>query len=597
MMDKPDVDHIEGLSPAISIEQKSTSHNPRSTVGTITEIYDYLRLLFARAGEPRCPEHNLPLTAQSVSDMVDAVMELPSDSRIMVLAPIISQRKGEHVHVFSDLVANGFVRARVNGLVTALEHPPVLDRYKKHSIEVVVDRLVVREGIEQRLAESFETTLKLADEVAIVAPIDDTWEEQTFSSKFGCSQCSYSISELEPRMFSFNSPTGACTACDGLGTEVEFDPTLVVVDPRLKLAEGAVAGWDRSTSWQWSIVETLARRMKCDIDRPYKRLPKKYKEVLLYGAPEPLAVQFKGKSRMRTHRFRFRGIIGTMQRRYQNTTSQVVREKLQPFMSITHCSGCLGSRLRKESRYVFVSDASIADVTALSIEQALTFFVNLELVGQQAVIADKVLKEIKARLQFLVNVGLNYLTLDRAASSLSGGEAQRIRLASQIGAGLVGVLYILDEPSIGLHQRDNARLLSTLTHLRDIGNTVIVVEHDEEAIRTADHIVDIGPRAGVHGGEIVVQGPLPKVLHERRSLTGQFLTGKQSIEIPATRARYSKQKSIVIKGARGNNLKGINVEIPIGLLTCVTGVSGSGKSTPSEPHALPSRRTATKPYD
>lgn len=579
MMDKPEVDHIEGLSPAISIEQKSTSHNPRSTVGTITEIYDYLRLLFARAGEPRCPIHKLPLTSQSISEMVDAVMELPPDSRIMVLAPIISQRKGEHVHVFSDLVANGFVRARVNGIVTTLEHPPVLDRYKKHTIEVVVDRLVVREGIEQRLAESFETTLKLAEEVAIVAPIDETWEEQTFSSKFGCSQCSYSISELEPRMFSFNNPSGACTACDGLGTEVEFDPALVVADPRLKLAEGAVVGWDRSTSWQWAIIESLALRMKCDIDRPYKRLPKKFKDALLFGAPEPLAVQFKGRSRMRTHKFRFRGIIGTMQRRYQNTTSHEVREKLHPFMSITHCSGCLGSRLREESRNVFVSDASIADITALSIEQALTFFAGLELVGQRAVIAEKVLKEIKARLRFLVNVGLNYLTLDRAASSLSGGEAQRIRLASQIGAGLVGVMYILDEPSIGLHQRDNARLLSTLTHLRDIGNTVIVVEHDEEAIRTADHIVDIGPRAGVHGGEIVVHGPLPKVLNERRSLTGQYLTGRQSIEIPVARAMYSKQQTIAIKGAKGNNLKDVNVEIPIGLLTCVTGVSGSGKST------------------
>ena len=579
MMDKPDVDHIEGLSPAISIEQKSTSHNPRSTVGTITEIYDYLRLLFARAGEPRCPKHNLPLIAQSVSEMVDAVMDLPSESRIMLLAPIIVQRKGEHVHVFSDLVANGFVRARVNGLVTTLEHPPVLDRHKKHSIEVVVDRLVVRAGIEQRLAESFETTLKLADEVAIVAPIEDTWEEQTFSSKFGCPQCSFSISELEPRMFSFNSPAGACKDCDGLGTEIEFDPNLVVADPRSTLAQGAIFGWDRSTSWQWAIVEALAHRMNCDIERPYRRLPKKFKEALHYGVSEPLAVQFRGKSRVRTHKIRFRGIIGTMQRRYQNTSSQAIREKLQPFMSVTHCSGCSGSRLREESRHVFVSNASISDITALSIERALEFFSQLQLIGQQAVIAEKVFKEIKARLQFLANVGLNYLTLDRAASTLSGGEAQRIRLASQIGAGLVGVMYILDEPSIGLHQRDNARLLSTLTHLRDVGNTVIVVEHDEEAIRTADHIVDIGPRAGLHGGEIVAQGPLSKILHERKSLTGQFLTGKQSIEIPVTRAIYSKRNTIDIKGARGNNLKNVTVDIPIGLLTCVTGVSGSGKST------------------
>lgn len=579
MMDKPDVDHIEGLSPAISIEQKSTSHNPRSTVGTITEIYDYLRLLFARAGEPRCPEHHLPLTAQSVSEMVDAVMVLPTESRILVLAPIVSQRKGEHIHVFSDLVANGFVRARVNGLVTTLEHPPTLDRYKKHSIEVVVDRLVVREGIEQRLAESFETTLKLADEVAIVAPLDDTWDELTFSSKFGCSLCSYSISELEPRMFSFNNPAGACAACDGLGTEVEFDPNLVVADPRLKLAEGAIFGWDRSTSWQWAIVEALANQMNCNIERPYKRLPKKFKDALFFGVSDSLAVQFHGRTRKRTHRIQFRGIIGTMQRRYQNTASQDVREKLQPFMSVTHCSGCLGSRLREESRHVFVNDASIADITALSIERALAFIAELALVGQRAVIAEKVLKEIQARLQFLVNVGLNYLTLDRAASTLSGGEAQRIRLASQIGAGLVGVMYILDEPSIGLHQRDNARLLSTLTHLRDIGNTVIVVEHDEEAIRSADHIVDIGPHAGVHGGEIVVQGPLTKVMHERSSLTGQFLNGKQSIDVPPNRAPYSKQDTIVINGARGNNLKSVSVEFPISLLTCVTGVSGSGKST------------------
>lgn len=579
VMDKPDVDHIEGLSPAISIEQKATSHNPRSTVGTITEIYDYLRLLFARVGEPRCPEHNLPLTSQSVSEMVDAVMKLPFGTRIMVLAPIVSQRKGEHIHVFSDLVANGFVRARVNGIVTTLEHPPALDRYKKHSIEVVVDRVVIREGIEQRLAESFETTLKLAEDVAVVAPIDESWPELTFSSKFGCSLCSYSTHDLEPRMFSFNSPAGACGACDGLGTEIKFDPNLVIADSRLKLAEGAVVGWDRSTTWQWAIIEALASQLNCDIDRPYKRLPKKFKESLLFGMSELLAVKFHGRNRKRTHKIQFRGIIGSMQRRYQNTTSQDVRDKLQPFMSVTHCSACNGSRLRTESRHVFVSNSSISDITKRSIEHALVFFEGLQLKGQHAVIAEKILKEITARLQFLVNVGLNYLTLDRAAGTLSGGEAQRIRLASQIGAGLVGVMYILDEPSIGLHQKDNARLLSTLTHLRDLGNTVIVVEHDEEAIRTADHIVDIGPRAGVHGGEVVAEGPLTKILHERNSLTGQFLAGLQTIEVPNTRATHTKHNTIVVKGARGNNLKSVDVEFPLGLLTCVTGVSGSGKST------------------
>ncbi len=579
MMDKPDVDHIEGLSPAISIEQKSTSRNPRSTVGTITEIYDYLRLLFARVGEPRCPQHGVPLAAQTVTDMVDTVMQLPEESRIMLLAPVVVQRKGEHVHVFADLTANGFIRARIDGIVAELEHPPPLDKNKKHTIEAVVDRLVVRPGIEQRLAESFETALQLSEGLAVVAPMAEGFVELTFSSRFGCTQCSYSISELEPRMFSFNNPAGACQSCDGLGTEHKFDPDLVVADKSLSLAEGAIPGWDQTTRWQFTMMQAVANHMDFSVSTPFKRLSKKRQNAVLYGIPDPISVTWRyGKNKI-TRKLKFNGIIPIMERRYRKTSSAYIREQLHAFMSDKNCEECRGSRLREESRNVFISDATISNITAMSIEEALGHFNELNLTGKAAIIAEKLLKEIQARLKFLVNVGLNYLTLDRSAGTLSGGEAQRIRLASQIGAGLVGVMYILDEPSIGLHQRDNGRLLSTLTHLRDLGNTVIVVEHDEEAIRTADHVIDIGPGPGVHGGTIVAQGPLPKIMNNKRSLTVQYLSRRLRIETPQLRTPNNASQQIMIEGATGNNLKDVDVSIPVGLFTCVTGVSGSGKST------------------
>ncbi len=579
MMDKPDVDLIEGLSPAISIEQKSTSRNPRSTVGTITEIYDYLRLLFARVGEPRCPDHGIPLAAQTVSDMVDSVMGLPEESRILLLSPVIVQRKGEHLHIFADLVANGFIRARVDGIVTELEHPPELDKNKKHTIEAVVDRLVVRPDIEQRLAESFETALQLSEGLAIVASMTGGFAELTFSSKFGCTKCDYSIAELEPRMFSFNNPAGACPSCDGLGTEHKFDPSLVVVDSSLSLSEGAIPGWDQSTRWQFTMIRAVAKHLNFDVSTPFRRLPKKCRDAILYGLPDPISVTWSyGKNKI-SRKLKYNGIIPLLERRYRKTSSPQVREQLHVFMSDKNCDDCDGARLKQESRNVFVADSSLSSLTSMSIEQALDYFLKLDLSGKDAIIAEKLLKEIQARLRFLVNVGLNYLTLDRSAGTLSGGEAQRIRLASQIGAGLVGVMYILDEPSIGLHQRDNGRLLSTLTHLKDLGNTVIVVEHDEEAIRTADHVIDIGPGPGVHGGKVVTQGPLRRVLNSEQSLTAQYLSGKRSIEIPHNRTSIDPTKQIVLKGASGNNLKNIDVSIPVGLFTCITGVSGSGKST------------------
>lgn len=579
MMDKPDVDLIEGLSPAISIEQKSTSRNPRSTVGTITEIYDYLRLLFARVGEPRCPDHGIPLAAQTVSDMVDTVMSLPAESRILLLSPVVVQRKGEHLHIFADLVANGFIRARVDGIVTELEHPPELDKNKKHTIEAVVDRLVVRPDIEQRLAESFETALQLSEGLAIVASMTGDFAELTFSSKFGCTKCDYSIAELEPRMFSFNNPAGACPSCDGLGTEHKFDPSLVVVDPSLSLSEGAIPGWDQSTRWQFTMIRAVAKHMNFDVSTPFRRLPKKCRDAVLFGLPDPISVTWSyGKNKI-SRKLKYNGIIPLLERRYRKTSSPQVREQLHVFMSNKNCDDCDGARLKRESRNVFVAGSSLSSLASLSIEHALDYFLKLELSGKDAIIAEKLLKEIQARLRFLANVGLNYLTLDRSAGTLSGGEAQRIRLASQIGAGLVGVMYILDEPSIGLHQRDNGRLLSTLTHLKDLGNTVIVVEHDEEAIRTADHVIDIGPGPGVHGGKVVTQGPLSRVLNSEQSLTAQYLSGKRSIEIPHKRTPNNPARQIVLKGATGNNLKNIDVTIPIGLFTCVTGVSGSGKST------------------
>lgn len=579
MMDKPDVDLIVGLSPAISIEQKSTSRNPRSTVGTITEIYDYLRLLFARVGEPRCPDHGIPLAAQTVSDMVDSVMRLPEESRILLLSPVIVQRKGEHLHIFADLVANGFIRARVDGIVTELEHPPELDKNKKHTIEAVVDRLVVRPDIEQRLAESFETALQLSEGLAIVASMTGGFAELTFSAKFGCTKCNYSIAELEPRMFSFNNPAGACPSCDGLGTEHKFDPSLVVVDPSLSLSEGAIPGWDQSTRWQFTMIRAVAKHLNFDVSTPFRRLPKKCRDAILYGLPDPVSVTWSyGKNKI-SRKLKYNGIIPLLERRYRKTSSPQVREQLHVFMSDKNCNDCDGARLKRESRNVFVAGSSLSSLASMSIEHALDYFLKLDLTGKDAIIAEKLLKEIQARLRFLANVGLNYLTLDRSAGTLSGGEAQRIRLASQIGAGLIGVMYILDEPSIGLHQRDNGRLLSTLTHLKDLGNTVIVVEHDEEAIRTADHVIDIGPGPGVHGGKVVTQGPLRRVLNSEQSLTAQYLSGKRSIEIPHKRTPNNPTKQIVLKGASGNNLKNIDVSIPVGLFTCITGVSGSGKST------------------
>ncbi len=581
MMEKPDVDHIEGLSPAISIEQKSTSHNPRSTVGTITEIYDYLRLLFARVGEPRCPHHDQPLDAQTVSQMVDQVLALPADKRIMVLAPVITERKGEHLHVFKELVAGGFIRARIDGLVVDLDTPPTLDKNKKHTIEAVVDRLRVKDDAQQRLAESFETALELTDGVAKVCDMDDATEELVFSARFACPECGYSISELEPRMFSFNNPAGACEACDGLGVTQYFDPGLVVADPDLSLAEGAIRGWDRRNVYYFHMLSSIAAHYGFDVETPFSKLKKKHQEAILNGSGSTRIdfsyVNDRGDVIQRRHRFE--GVLPNMERRYRETDSSMVRENLQKYLRTAHCPTCSGTRLKQESRHVFIDGTTLPQVTTRSVEAALDYFQRLKLKGQRATIADKILKEIQARLQFLVDVGLNYLTLDRSADTLSGGEAQRIRLASQIGAGLVGVMYILDEPSIGLHQRDNERLLRTLTHLRDIGNTVLVVEHDEEAIRAADFLIDIGPGAGVHGGEIVASGTLKDVLKTKGSITADYLSGKRRIEVPKKRTPAKDDRILRLTGASGNNLQDVTLEIPCGLLTCVTGVSGSGKST------------------
>ena len=582
MMEKPDIDHIEGLSPAISIEQKSTSHNPRSTVGTITEIYDYLRLLFARVGEPRCPHHGKPLAAQTVSQMVDQAMKLDPDTRIMVLAPVITERKGEHLHVFQELNVGGFIRARIDGIVTDLDNPPDLDKKKKHTVEAVVDRLRVRDGMEQRLAESFETAINLSDGIARVAFMDTPDEEELiFSARFACPLCGYSISELEPRMFSFNNPAGACGECDGLGVKQYFDPDLVIQDESLSLAEGAIRGWDRRNIYYFHMLKSLADHYGFDVESEYSSLAKKQRDAILYGSGRERIdfsyVNDRGDVIQRRHRFE--GVIPNMERRYHETDSTMVRENLQKYLRVRACPECEGTRLREESRNVFIDDVALPSITHGSVEGTLDYFKKLKLTGTRAEIADKILKEICARLQFLVDVGLNYLTLDRSADTLSGGEAQRIRLASQIGAGLVGVMYILDEPSIGLHQRDNERLLRTLTHLRDLGNTVLVVEHDEEAIRMADYIIDIGPGAGVHGGEIVAAGDLNKILKTRKSITGQYLAGKKAIKVPKTRTAYDKDSVVRLIGASGNNLNDVTVDIPTGLFTCITGVSGSGKST------------------
>ncbi|EKA4470188.1 excinuclease ABC subunit UvrA [Vibrio parahaemolyticus] len=581
LMEKPDVDHIEGLSPAISIEQKSTSHNPRSTVGTITEVYDYLRLLYARVGEPRCPTHHAPLAAQTVSQMVDKVLELPEGSKMMLLAPIVKERKGEHVKTLENLAAQGFIRARIDGETCDLSDPPTLELHKKHTIEVVVDRFKVRPDLQQRLAESFETTLELSGGIAVIAPMDGDGKEIIFSANFACPQCGYSMQELEPRLFSFNNPAGACGTCDGFGVQQYFDPSRVIQDDSLSLAQGAIRGWDQKNYYYFQMLTSLADHYGFDLHAPFNSLPKKTQDVILKGSGRT-EIEFKyinDRGDIRVKRHPFEGILNTLERRYRDTESNSVREELAKYISTKSCSSCGGTRLRLEARNVFIADTTLPEIVELSIADALTFFQTLKLEGQRAQIAEKVMKEINDRLQFLVNVGLNYLNLSRSAETLSGGEAQRIRLASQIGAGLVGVMYVLDEPSIGLHQRDNERLLKTLTHLRDLGNTVLVVEHDEDAIRCADHVIDIGPGAGVHGGNVVAEGTMDEIIANPNSLTGQYLSGAKEIAVPKERTPRDPKKTVELLGATGNNLKNVDLSIPVGLFSCITGVSGSGKST------------------
>jgi len=586
MMEKPDVDHIEGLSPAISIEQKSTSHNPRSTVGTITEIYDYLRLLFARVGTPRCPDHDVPLEAQTISQMVDHVLGMPEGTRLMLLAPVVRDRKGEHVQLLDELRAQGFVRVRVDGETFEIDAVPPLELRKKHSIEVVVDRFRVRPDIKQRLAESLETAITLSDGLALLAPLDDpesseaTVREKLFSARFSCTFCDYSLQELEPRMFSFNNPNGACPGCDGLGVSQFFDPERVVSNPQLSLAGGAVRGWDRRNAYYFQIIKALSGHYGFDPDQPFEELPENIRKVILYGSGEEIIeFQYFGERGTQKRKHPFAGVIPNLERRYRETDARIVREELAKYISAKPCPECEGQRLNREARHVFIEGTNLPSITAWPIEACLEFFNSLELAGTRGEIAAKIVKEVRDRLHFLVNVGLDYLTLDRQADTLSGGEAQRIRLASQIGAGLVGVMYILDEPSIGLHQRDNARLLDTLIRLRDLGNTVIVVEHDEEAIRTADHVVDLGPGAGVHGGRIVFSGKPADLEADLESLTGQFLSGARQIAIPERRIPVDPSRMLRLIGASGNNLKNVTLEIPAGLFVCVTGVSGSGKST------------------
>jgi len=592
MMQKPDLDHIEGLSPAISIEQKAASHNPRSTVGTVTEIHDYLRLMFARVGTPHCPDHGERLDAQTVSQMVDTVLNLPEGSRLMLLAPVIRNRKGEHANLLRDLRAQGFIRARIDGTVYDLDGDlPALGLRQKHTIEAVVDRFKVRDDLTQRLAESLETALALADGIAVIAPMpapgddakhddDANLAEILFSARFACPVCDYSLPELEPRMFSFNNPNGACPSCDGLGHKQFFDPARVVGNPELSLAGGAIRGWDRRNAYYFQMIQSLGRHYDFDPETPFGELPENVREVVLHGSgSEKISFRYFGDGGAQSRKHPFVGIIPNLERRYRETDSRIVREELSRYISEQPCPTCHGQRLNAAARNVFINDRSLPEIASWSIEQCLTFFDSMTLTGWRGEIAGRILKEVRERLQFLVNVGLDYLTLDRQADTLSGGEAQRIRLASQIGAGLVGVMYVLDEPSIGLHQRDNARLLETLVRLRDLGNTVIVVEHDEDAIRAADHVVDIGPGPGVHGGRIVYSGTPQGVIDCEASLTGDYLSGRKAIEVPARRVKPNKKKMFRLHGATGNNLESVDVEIPAGLFVCVTGVSGSGKST------------------
>ncbi len=580
IMEKPDVDHIDGLSPAISIEQKSTSHNPRSTVGTITEIYDYLRLLFARAGTPRCPDHGISLEAQTISQMVDHVLTQKPESRWMLLAPIVCERKGEHLQLLDELRRQGFIRARIDGTVYDLDEPPTLEAKKKHSIEAIVDRFKIRDDIKLRLSESFETTLQLTEGVALAVSMDDDSKELVFSDKYACSHCGYSISELEPRIFSFNNPKGACPTCDGLGVKQFFDPERVVHHPELSLSAGAIRGWDRRNTYYFQLISALASHYNFDTETPFEELPEAVQQTILYGSgSEKIAFNFPGRRGIKSRKHPFEGILPNMERRYRETDSTTVRDELAKYLSSQSCPDCKGMRLNIAARNVFVDEKTLPELTSLAIRQSLDFFKALKLPGKQGEIAAKIVKEIEERLEFLANVGLDYLSLARSADTLSGGEAQRIRLASQIGAGLVGVMYVLDEPSIGLHQRDNQRLLSTLTRLRDLGNTVIVVEHDEEAILSADHVLDIGPGAGIHGGEIVAQGTPVEILRHPDSLTGKYLSGRLKIAPPDRLTPPDPDRQLRILGASGNNLKNIDASIPIGLMTCITGVSGSGKST------------------
>ncbi|MCL4469826.1 MAG: excinuclease ABC subunit UvrA [Sulfuricella sp.] len=580
LMEKPDVDLIEGLSPAISIEQKATSHNPRSTVGTVTEIHDYLRLLYARVGDPFCPEHKLLLSAQSISQMVDAVLALPEDTRLMILAPLVAGRKGEQADLFDELRAQGFVRLRIDGKAHEIDALPKLDKNRKHTIDIVVDRLKVRADVKQRLAESFETALRHSDGKALAFEMD-SGREHLFSAKFACPVCSYSLPELEPRLFSFNNPMGACPKCDGLGQVSFFDPKRIAAFPHLGLASGAVKGWDRRNQFYFQMLQSLALHYGFDLETPFEQLPEQVQHVILYGSGnEAIRFQYLGeKGGMQARSHPFEGIITNFERRYRETDSAAVREELAKYINHRVCPDCEGTRLRSEARHVHVGGKVLHEVSHLPLKQAYDFFATLEFEGQKQAIAERIVKEIAARVRFLNDVGLNYLSLDRSADTLSGGEAQRIRLASQIGSGLTGVMYVLDEPSIGLHQRDNDRLLATLKHLRDIGNTVIVVEHDTDAILSADHVVDIGPGAGVHGGHIVAEGTPEEIKANPASLTGQYLSGKCSIALPEKRHSPDPKRMLRLTGAAGNNLKNVSLDLPVGLFVCITGVSGSGKST------------------